>query len=112
MSRKSNHERQHETEESFAKAAWEVFVDTEVRFVVRVEVQLVPTNQRGVFFVGVTARSMAAHDPERRLAYVQGSYPNGRSLTLSAYLFGLANSIGQMVEAVRAEQERSTQASF
>jgi hypothetical protein len=112
MTRKSNHERQHETEESFAKAAWEGFVETEVEGNVRVEIQLVPTNQRGVFFVGVTAWSLRAGDQARKVASIQGSYPNGRSMTLSAYLFGLANSLGQMVEAVRAEQERSTQASF
>jgi hypothetical protein len=112
MGRKSNHDQQHDSEYHFAKAAWEAFRDMEGTHNVQVEIQLVPTSQRGVFFVGVSARSRLVSDTERRLAYIQGSYPNGRSLTLSAYLFGLANSLGQMVEAVRAEQERSTQASF
>lgn len=106
MSRASNLTKQQSTEVEFTRAAWDMFRDTELEYSVQIALEVVPTAQRGVFYIGIQARSTAIEEKGRRLAYVQGSYPNSRAGTLSAYLFALSNSLAQMVENVREEARR------
>jgi hypothetical protein len=103
---KKNYERQSDTEYTFTRAAWETLRDTELSYGVRCSLEVVPTAQRGVFYVGIQAWSTNTEEDGRRIACVQGSYPNGRAGTLSAYLFALSNSIAQMCDSVRAEDAR------
>jgi cation transport regulator ChaC len=103
---KKNYERQSETEDIFTRAAWEMMRDTESDYEVRCEIDIALTAQRGVFYIAIRAWSTIAGEGSRRIAYVQGSYPNGRAGTMSSYLYSLANSLAQMCMNVRGEDER------
>lgn len=103
---KKNYDRQSDSEYTFTRAAWEMLRDAEVAYCVQCALEVVPTAQRGVFYIGIQARSTATEEKGRRVAFVQGSYPNGRAATMSAYLFALANSLAQMCESVRHEDRR------
>lgn len=112
MSRKDNYTRQHETECEFTRAAWEMVRDTELGCSVRIVVDMVPTGQRGVFYIGMRALSTLEEEKNRQVGFVQGSYPNGRAGTLSAYLFAVSNSLAQMCTNVRATERQQAQVRF
>jgi len=90
----------------FARAAWETLRDMEIECKCAADIRMIPTMQRGVFFVAIEATSTTAGEQPRKLAAIQGSYPNARAATLSAYIFALANSLAQMVTNCREEEYR------
>jgi hypothetical protein len=99
MPRANSHEKQHETEYTFTRAAIDLVNDLQVTSRVQVSISLYPSSQRGVFTIAVEAVDTATGDDGRVVARVQATYPDGRSLTMSAKLFQMCNSLAQMVEA-------------
>lgn len=108
MGRQSQHERQHESEYTFSRAAWDAVEDARLSNYVSTHVMLVPMAQKGVWHVVVEARSTLDGEKGAVVARHSGSYPNGRALTFSAFLFQLMNSVIQMVEARRQDDYRRT----
>jgi len=107
MSRRSKLDREHETEETFIRACWDALGDCEKTNDCLCLLVLTPTLRLGVFDVRIEAVGQRVGDAAGRMAVIQGSYPNGRSQVLGAYLFGLANSLSQMVTAVRNDRDKA-----
>jgi hypothetical protein len=106
MSRQSTTEKQHESEYTFMRAYTDLVDELAVTYKADIYCQLIPTLQKGVVHVSLSALSSRTDERSRTLARVQGNYPDGRTLVLSAKLFQLANSLLQMVESVRGEEYR------
>jgi len=106
MTRASNWSRQHQGDEDFTRAAWDMARDVEltVRGVVRVEMHI--SEQRGVWIV----KSIVDVGPERGvrgvMARAESSYPNSRAASLAAFLYANMNSLGQMAESAHADEMR------
>lgn len=106
MGRPDGFSRQTQADEDFTRAAWDSVMDTQGEYGTWVEVVLLPSAQRGVWIVRLTARRSEQGQPDRVMSSYQGSYPNSSASTLSTYLYRAANCLGQMVEATCAEDVR------
>lgn len=105
MSKQSNWQRQHQTDEDFTRAAWDLAMDAASDMGVNVSVQLYPSIQRGVWVFVLEARSIRKGENGRIVAAYQGSYPNGTAAALSSYLFRAFTCIVQMCESARTEED-------
>jgi hypothetical protein len=107
VSKTARQMREHQSDETFTQAAWDTLRDMELNYDCRAEVTIVLTFRRGVLHCTVEAKSMRPDEAGRRLGAIQGDFPNGRAQTLGTYLFAMANSLSQMVEALRADEWRA-----
>lgn len=105
MSRATVIGKQAVTDETFIRAAYDTLRDAEVVHQVVATVRLLPGPRRGVWTIETALIGRRPLDHQRTIARVTGDYPNSRAATLSAYLFAQANTVMQMAENVRAEED-------
>jgi uncharacterized lipoprotein len=106
MGRNSNWNRQHAADEDFTQAAWDTLVDLEKTYRVRVQVHIVPSQQRGVWVLLMMAESTCDDEHGRVVSRYQSSYPNGTAAALSSYLFSAMSSFYMQVSSARVEEYR------
>lgn len=101
----SSWKRQHQSDEDFTRAAWDLAMDAAHEMGVSVDTRLFPSIQRGVWVFSLVAVSIRPGEHGRTVASYQGSYPNGTAAALSSYLYRAMNCLYQMVESARAEDD-------
>ena len=111
MIRKNGHERQHETEYTFTRAFTDMCDEMQSSQLARVFTEIYPTGQKGVVHIEMRAVDARKGLPEVVLAKVSATYPDGKTLTLSAKLFQMSNSLYQMNEARLGDEWRQTMGS-
>lgn len=93
-------------EYEFTRAASDELQDAERKYLVKFELALLPTDQRGVWYLAVAARAMGEHEALSYCTRWQGSWPNSTSMTYGAFLYAACHRCVRMVEAWHLDRER------
>lgn len=92
-------------EYEFTRAAYDELKDAEQRYQVEFLLDLIPTEQRGVWWLSVIARAKGEDEGLTYIAKWKGSWPNAQVVSYAAFLYGATHRCVRMVEAWYKERE-------
>lgn len=92
-------------EYEFTRAAYDELRDAERLFQVEFHLELIPTPQKGVWWLSVIVRAKGESEGLSYLVKWQGSWPNANTQSYGAFLYQALHRTVRMVEAWHAQRE-------
>lgn len=96
-------------EYEFTRASYDELRDAERRYQVAVDLSLLPSPQRGVWHLVLSARAKGEHEVMSLVSRYQADWPNSVAVSFAAFQYACCHRLVRMVEAwhaAREEEER------